>query len=246
MHLLIRDGSPLDRPVEVRRDAQGALLLAQLYAPPVDRVHVRAMMNTTVDGAIAGADGISGSLRNPDDSFLFSVLRALTDVILVGARTVREEDYHRPQGRADLLVPSRRPGGADRPALAVRTRTGLLPRTLEPDQPTVLLVPAAARDAVIASGVVPPQQVLVADAPAEAITRLAGLGHRAIQVEGGPGTLGELVAAGAVDELCFSITHRTVGGPSPRVLEAPSHAQDWSMRSLVVGEHATLVRWARA
>lgn len=246
MHLLHDRGRPLPAPVAVPRDAAGARRLAEVYAPPPDRVHVRAMMNTTVDGAVSGADGISGSLRNPDDSFAFGVLRALADVILVGARTVREEDYRRPQGRADLLEPSRRPGGGSRPALAILTRTGLLPRTIEPDWPTYLLVPRDSRDAVVAAGIVPADQVLVADAPADAVARLAEMGHRAIQAEGGPGALGQLVAAGVVDELCFSITHRTVGGPSSRVLDGPAHDQDWRLSSLVVGEHATLTRYSRA
>src|SRR5690625_4947420 len=94
------------------------MALAELYAFPREATWVRAMMNTTVDGAVTGADGTSGSLRNPDDSLVFGVLRALADVVLVGASTVRSEDYRRPQGRADLLSPSRRPGGGRRPALA--------------------------------------------------------------------------------------------------------------------------------
>ncbi|MFC0675412.1 dihydrofolate reductase family protein [Brachybacterium hainanense] len=246
MHLLWKDGAPLPAPVVIGPGADGARQLAELYAPPPDRIHVRAMMNTTVDGAIAGADGISGSLRNPTDSFLFSVLRALCDVILVGARTVREEDYRRPQGREDLLLPSRRPGGASRPALAILTRSGDLPATVEADWPTYLLVPAQHRETIAARGIVPPAQVLVAEDAPEAVAALAGLGMRAIQAEGGPSVLGQLAARGILDELCFSVTHRTVGGPSPRVLDGIGHAQRWELSSLLVGEEATLTRYRRA
>src|SRR5699024_2844044 len=106
---------PAAGPGAITQDTDGAMALAELSAFPREATGVRAMMNTTVDGAVTGADGTSGSLRNPDDSLVFGVLRALADVVLVGASTVRSEDYRRPQGRADLLSPSRRPGGGRRP-----------------------------------------------------------------------------------------------------------------------------------
>src|SRR5690606_39471805 len=146
--------------------SEGARALAALYAAPQlppGAVHVRAMMTTTIDGAVAGADRTSGSLHDPDDSFLFSVLRALADVVLVGASTVRAEDYRSVRGREDLLRPSLRPGGAPRPALAIWSRSGELPDYLDPDQPTYLLTPSAgAKDAARRSGL-PAAQVLAAD-----------------------------------------------------------------------------------
>ena len=59
MHLLLRDGAPLPSPVPVPADAEGARALAALYAAPQlppGAVHVRAMMTTTIDGAVAGAE----------------------------------------------------------------------------------------------------------------------------------------------------------------------------------------------
>jgi hypothetical protein len=46
-------------------------------------------------------------------------------------------------------------------------------------------------------------------------------------------------------ELCVSVTHRTVGGPSPRILAGAAHDQDWELLALVVGEHATVTRYRR-
>lgn len=248
MHLLLRDGALLPSPVPVAPDAEGAATLAALYAPtpPPGGVHVRAMMNTTIDGAIAGSDGTSGPLRNPEDSFVFDVLRALCDVVLVGAETVRREDYREVLGRADLLEPSRRPGGASRPALAIWSRHGDVPDTVDPAQPTYLLTPSAAREEAAERSGLPVEQVLAADAPAEGISALVERGMRAIQAEGGPSALGRLVTAGMLDELCFSTTHRTVGGDSPRVLTGAGHDQAWRLSSLLVGEHATISRYRRA
>lgn len=248
MHLLMRDSALLPAPAPVSDDAAGARLLAELYAVPVPAgsVHVRAMMNTTIDGAIAGPDGTSGSLRNPEDSLVFGVLRALTDVVLVGAETVRVEDYRRPQGREGLLTPSRRPGGGDRPALAIWSRSGVLPETIEVGQPTYLVTGSDVAGRAAARARIPSEQVIVADSAADALRGLAEHGLRAIQAEGGPATLGRLAAAGLLDELCLSTTHRTVGGPSSRVLRGAPHEQRWALSSLLVGREATISRYRRA
>ena len=249
MHLLLRDGAPLPSPVPVPADAEGARALAALYAAPQlppGAVHVRAIMTTTIDGAIAGADRTSGSLHDPDDSFLFSVLRALADVVLVGASTVRAEDYRSVRGREDLLRPSLRPGGAPRPALAIWSRSGELPDYVDPDQPTYLLTPSAgAGEAAERSGL-PAAQVLAADSPQEAVEALAARGMRLIQAEGGPSALARLAEAELLDELCFTTAHRTVGGPSPRVLDGAAHETRWTLESLLLGEGATLSRYRRA
>ena len=244
LHLIWNNGAPVT-PQRISPDAPGAQMLAKLYAPPADRVHVRAMMNTTVDGAVAGADGTSGSLRNADDSLLFGVLRALCDVVLVGAATVRVEDYRRPLGRRDLLSPSRRPGGADRPALAIWTRSGDLPPSVEADWPTHLLVPPGAAASVRIRTGFPVEHVHEVPDAAAALDVLAGLGFRAIQAEGGPQALAQLADAGLLDELCFSVSHCTVGGAAPRVMNGSEHHSEWQVASLIVGSTATLSRYVR-
>jgi riboflavin biosynthesis pyrimidine reductase len=42
-------------------------------------------------------------------------------------------------------------------------------------------------------------------------------GFRNLLSEGGPHLLGDLLAAGVVDELCVSVVPRLVGGPHPRI-----------------------------
>lgn len=245
LQLLWRDGAPLPAPLPVTHDAQGAELLAQLYAFPTDRVHARAMMNTTVDGAVAGVDGTSGSLRNPDDSFVFGVLRALTDVVVVGSQTMRAEDYRRPLGRRDLLEPSRRPAGGPRPALAIWTTTGELPASIEADWPTYLLTPPEHAARVQERSGMSAEHVIVASSARQAVDALVDRGYRGIQAEGGPSTLGRLASEGLLDELCVSVTHRTVGGPSSRMIDGAAHDQHWELASLLVGVHATVTRYRR-
>lgn len=246
VHLLLREGAPVSAPSAIPPTSDGAQALAALYALPSDRVHVRAMMNTTVDGAVTGADGTSGTLRNPDDSFVFGVLRALTDVVLVGAATVRAEDYRRPQGRRDLLVPSHRPAGGDRPALAIWSASGELPATIDADWPTYLIAPPHRAAAAGRRARIPADQVIAASTATEAVVALAEKGYRGIQAEGGPASLARLAAEGLLDELCFSVTHRTVGGSSLRVMAGLDHDQAWRLDSLISGQHATITRYLRA
>ena len=57
-----------------------------------DRPRVRLNMIAGIDGA-GSLDGRSAGLGGPADKALFSTLRSLADVILVGAATMRTESY---------------------------------------------------------------------------------------------------------------------------------------------------------
>src|SRR5699024_6290073 len=68
--------------------------LAVHYRWPVGRVPwVRSNFVTTVDGAVQGRDGRSGTINTEADHLVFDLLRALCDVVVVGAGTVRRERY---------------------------------------------------------------------------------------------------------------------------------------------------------
>ena len=96
--------------------------LAELYAVP-RRPWLRVNMVSTVDGAATGDSGRSGSINNAADKRVFDQLRALADVIVVGAGTARTEGY----------------GPADRPIVVV-SRTGDLPDGLRDAPPGSVLV----------------------------------------------------------------------------------------------------------
>ena len=68
--------------------------LAAFYSYPqdLDRCWVRANMIASLDGG-ATDDGKSGGLAGRGDKALFSRMRQEADVILVGASTVRIENY---------------------------------------------------------------------------------------------------------------------------------------------------------
>ena len=66
--------------------------VGEAYAWPAG-AWTRAMMLTTLNGAIAGPDGLSGSISSATDHLIFAEVRRLADVILVGAGTIRAERY---------------------------------------------------------------------------------------------------------------------------------------------------------
>ncbi len=68
------------------------VLIARYAIPDRTTPHLRVNFIASLDGA-ATHDGVSGPLNNPDDKQVFDTLRMLSDVVLVGAGTVRKEGY---------------------------------------------------------------------------------------------------------------------------------------------------------
>jgi riboflavin biosynthesis pyrimidine reductase len=203
--------------------------LAALYAYPagLNRAWVRANMIESADGA-AAVDGLSGGLSGPGDRDVFGVLRALADVILVGAGTARLENYRPARVRPALA--GLRAGRPAAPPIAVLS--GRLDLSL--DGALFTGVAAGARTIVLTSGAAPEDRRAAAAAHADvivagerqvdlaaALAALAARGHRRILAEGGPQLLGQLAAAGLIDELCVTVSPVLAGGPAGRIVQWP-------------------------
>jgi riboflavin biosynthesis pyrimidine reductase len=222
--------------------------LARLYAYP-DRGHrgpggpvpggpgetggagrpwVRANMIGSADGA-AAVDGLSGGLGGSSDHEIFGLLRALAGVILVGAGTARAEKY-RPARVAPRWA-ALRAGRPDTPPIAVLSAR----LDLDPEGPLLARAPAGARTIVITSESAPPHrraqiarraEVIIGGehevTAAAAVSALAGRGYREILAEGGPRLLGQLAAAGLIDELCVTVSPVLAGGPAGRIIQGPA------------------------
>ena len=98
--------------------------LAAYYSYPdgLDRCWVRANMISSLDGG-ATDDGSSGGLAGPGDRALFSRMREEADVILVGASTVRIENYSGAQMSLAQRQDRQRRGQAEVPPIAVITHS---------------------------------------------------------------------------------------------------------------------------
>jgi riboflavin biosynthesis pyrimidine reductase len=199
--------------------------LAELYgneaSPPAASPWLRANMVASVDGATA-LSGRSGGLGGPADRMVFTVLRSLADIILVGAGTARAEHYRPVQ--ADEIWTGLRTGRARVPAIAVLTSSLDLndcPRLLDSDPRTILITTASApadrvaalqgRAEIVTAG----QDRIDIDA---ALAVLAERGGGQILCEGGPHVLGQLATAARLDELCLTTSPILAGGSANRVL----------------------------
>jgi riboflavin biosynthesis pyrimidine reductase len=206
--------------------------LAALYAYP-DGLWLRANMVSSADGA-ANLAGASAGLSSETDRRLFALLRALTDVIIVGAATVRTERYK----PARIGAPWRhlRDGRTPTPPIAVVTAR----LDLDTDSPLIAAAPAHARTIVITTAQAPADRRTELAAHADvivageetvdlkaAISALAGRGHRRMLAEGGPHLLAQLVEARLLDELCLTTGPLMAGpGASRIVAGAPLSGTD--------------------
>ena len=202
--------------------------LSSRYAYPehLPRCWVRGNMVTSVDGG-ATSEGKSGGLGGDGDRAVFAALRALADVVLVGASTALVENYSGVRLSAAERAARTRRGQSEVPPLAVLTRSGRL-----------------TPDATLFRTEVPPLVLTCTDALPEARARLGGLAevldasgadpasvdlHRALEVlggrgllrvltEGGPGVLGMFTDADLLDELCLTVAPVLVGGDAARIV----------------------------
>ncbi|MDC0770955.1 pyrimidine reductase family protein [Streptomyces sp. HD] len=193
---------------------------------------LRANMVSTLDGA-AQHDGRSQPISSAADMRIFGTLRALADVVIVGAETVRQEGYRPARARAEFAQARQAAGQEPAPAIAVVSASldldyGL-PLFTSPSVPTLVLTGAAAAPDRIAAAEKAGARVVVAGDgvgvdPARAVRALAELGHTRLLTEGGPRLLGQLVAAGVLDELCLTISPMLTAGDAQRIAGGPSVA----------------------
>lgn len=190
-------------------------------------VHVRANMVSSVDGAAAGADGQSGSINGSADWRVFRVLRALADVVLIGAGTARAEGYTALSVPDDLRAARAALGRPDALELAVVTTGDLPDALLDGDRPPLVLTTGANPQLSALRARIGADRVIVTadsghvDARA-AVAALADRGLTHVLAEGGPGLLAQLVDADVVDELCLTWSPQLVGGPVGRITNLPS------------------------
>lgn len=203
----------------------GADQLAELYAYPPSGA-LRANMVTTLDGAVA-ADGRTEVISGASDKHVFALLRALADVVIVGAGTARAEQYGPVRERAEFTPLRKLAGQPPTATLAILTRaadldpTSRLFSTPSP-RPIVLTCERAPRQRRTALAEVAEVEICgdqeVDLAVALRLLRDRGLNN--VLCEGGPRLLGDVAAAGLLDELALSTSPVVAGGEAGRIVSA--------------------------
>jgi riboflavin-specific deaminase-like protein len=233
--------------------------LAEVYAgltlePGRDRASVAVGMVASVDGG-AVLDGVTATLGGAADRVAFGRLRAACDAVLVGAGTVRDEDYGPPQGSGQRRADREARGLAPVPRLVVVTDR----LALEPDH-RVFSDPSNR-----------PLVVTNRRAPEHAARRLAGvaelvrlgestvdlvallrhlptLGLSRVLCEGGPSLNAALLERDLVDEVFVTLAPVVFAGPAPRIAAGAVVAGIRDLELVSVHEHASelLLRYRRA
>lgn len=234
-----------------------AVVTADERPVPPGRPWVMANMIASADGTATDADGRSGGLGGPADKAMFAALRGVADVIVAGAATVITEDYgpSRPAARVREQRVAR--GQAPTPRIAVTSASLAIEPTRRlfteatPDaRPLVLTVAAAdparrrALETVAEVHVVGDEQVDWARAFALLHTEL---GAQVVLCEGGPLTVGQLVADDLLDELCLTIAPTLVAGDGPRIARgaAPVAGRDQALARVLLADDHLFLRYVR-
>jgi 5-amino-6-(5-phosphoribosylamino)uracil reductase len=215
-----------------------------------DRPWVMANFVTTVDGA-AAVDGSSTAINDADDRAMFQAMRAAPDFILVGAETVRSEDY----GPVDLDDARRKARLEaqleETPHLTIVTRS----LDLEPDarvfsdpkrRVTVLTTEEAPVDRATALAEVADVVRLKATSPDDILRYMRKA--RVVLCEGGPSLMGQFIAAGLVDEMALTVAPLLAAGRSPRMAHGPAADPPLGMRldRVLYGDRSLFLRYLRS
>lgn len=223
--------------------------------PPTDRPWLYTNMVASADGGTA-VDGRSGQLGGPADKAMFAALRAVADVIIVGASTVREERYRPPNQNERIVADRLARGQSAHPRLAVISGSLSLDLDLplfdDPENRPYIITTESAPD--------PERTRLGGDADiltagtegvdlVEALRELHRAGARTVLSEGGPSINGQLIADDLVDEWNLSLSPRLLGADSKRAAVGPLPAgppRAMVLRRVWTEDDLLFCRWTRA
>lgn len=239
-------GTPLDDPL--------APYLAVDRSRPAGPCWVLAHMVGSLDGS-ATAGGRVQTLSTPADTALFTAMRTLADVVMVGAGTVRAEGYTELRLPPERVAARRAAGRSDVPAIAVVSRSldldwSARAFTDPPAGSRSVVVTCASADADRVRRARELADVVVAGDqrvdPVAAMAALASAGHRVVLCEGGPSWLGQVAAADCLDELCLTISPRLGGDALPVSVTPPgAPLRQFALRHVLRAGDTLFLRYER-
>ncbi|CAB4362510.1 MAG: pyrimidine reductase family protein [Actinobacteria bacterium] len=196
-----------------------------------ERPWVSLCMVSSLDGSTV-VDHTSRGLSNPTDQALLLVLRSFADTILVGASTVRHENYGPPKAPHQRIAIVSRSGEFDFDLPLFTSGTAIV---VLPENAPVVPVPS------VRAGVDTVDVAL-------AIRTLASeFGSRVIQAEGGATMNGMLASADLIDELNLTVSPQLSGGNGSRlIVGAPASAQRMRLAHVLEDDGFLFTRYLRA
>ena len=222
------------------------------YPWPAEGRYVRAMMVTTLDGAAAGPDGLSGSISSSVDKAVFNAVRRLADAVLVGAGTIRAEGYGPMKAKPEDAVRRAAEGQAPAPVLTIVS--GSLDLEWDGElfkdstmRPLVITGSTADPDAVERAGkhcdvVVTDDESVGARTVLEVLERR---GLRRIVCEGGPTLLESMVVAGLLDEADITISPMFAGTARTPRTSGLDETAGFELQHVLHAESFLMARYTR-
>ena len=230
-------------------DIDDAGQLENFYELPAGR-HVRADFVVSLDGA-AEIGGKSEPLGAPADRQAFMAMRAVADAVLVGAGTVRAENYGGIVVSAEVSQRRAARGQHRPPPLVVVSRRGDLDvgaKVFNREPPILMTTRRALSDR--------PELAEVADAVDcgeedvdlhRMLDELADRGFERVLCEGGPSLLNSLLSEDLVDEMCVTISP-LIAGPDRRHLSGGHPFEEpvrFRLEALLEGDGMLIGRYRR-
>lgn len=200
----------------------------ELADPPAGRPYVGVNMVTSVDGR-AQLGGTAEGLSDRADRRLMQLYRAAYDAVATGAGTLRADDFYSSLA-GDLAAVRTAAGREPQPAAVLIAGSSGLPVDRRwfagsEDQRRIAVVgdssphagDPAARPLPNVERWVAPSDI---PDPGWLLGHLAAAGMRSLLLEGGPTVNAAFLAAGAIDELYWTIGARLVGGGGLQMIGA--------------------------
>jgi len=214
-----------------------------------ERPWIMANFVATIDGATV-VDGGSTAINDEDDMKMFGALRATADFILVGAGTIRAENY----GPTNLDARRREAriaaGLEATPHLVIVTRSlDLDPGDRvfgDPENRVTVLTDESAPDERFEALSEVADVVRLKSTTAEDIVHYLRLA-RVVLCEGGATLMGQLVAARLIDEMALTVAPVLVAGVSNRVAHGAEARPpvDMKLDSVLYGDRSLFLRYVR-
>jgi riboflavin biosynthesis pyrimidine reductase len=214
--------------------------LADFEPPPAPsaRPMVAINMVTTVDGR-AQLGGTAEGLSSRADRRLMRLYRIAFDVVGSGVGTLRADDFYSrlPEDLAARRVAS---GRAPQPTALVIAGRGSVPTDRRwfsyVEQPRVVAVGAGSPHAPRPDGTqaepLPGVEIWVAPTPVPEpgwlLERLMAAGAHSLLLEGGPTTNAAFLAAGAIDEVYWTVGARLLGTDALPMIAPIRGASPWA------------------
>lgn len=225
--------------------------LRAAYAVPAAR-QVRANLVHSADGGIE-VGGRSAPLSSPADRALLRLLRELSDVVLVGAGTVRREGYGPARLSADARERRAQEKRSEVPTIAIVSASldlNLTSRLFTAASVRSVVVTPAASSLDRRATCARVADVIVAGDErvdlAAALDALAERGLHRVLCEGGPHLLRGLLDGGLVDELCLTTAPLLTGAGHGQLVPEPSLARPLPLEltHLLAEGGALFARWS--